>query len=81
MHIVPELLSSRRAGAEDMLALVADHGNVKEVVIALQEYMEYLQQIFNDEDEEQEQQQGLVSPPITLCRIVSLYAIGSEYII
>jgi hypothetical protein len=83
MHIIPELLSSNHVGAEEVLTLVASHSNAKEVAIVLQEHMEYLQRIFDDDDdddEQQNQQQGLISPPNTLCRIVSLYAIGSKAI-
>lgn len=81
MHVIPELLSSDRTGAENMLNLVANYSSAKEVTIVLQEHMEYLQRLFDDDDDgdqQQKQQQALVSPPNTLCRIVSLYAIGNE---
>lgn len=77
--MLPLLLPSRDAAAEDVLAILGECSSSKEVVIAAQEATEQIRAaLAADEDEDGNQTTQTQSPSHQLVRLLTLYAAGMD---
>ena len=72
LSLVSALVSSKNAGAADLLALMAECSPAREVVIALQEALEHVASQYDDDAEDDAHRKLAKS----LVQIIDLYSAG-----
>lgn len=73
--MIPLLLPSKHAGAQNIISLLGECCSAKEVVIAVQEAVERLQMSLSTESDEEEEE-DVQSYAVMLGILISLYSSG-----
>ncbi|KAI0064986.1 hypothetical protein BV25DRAFT_1799966 [Artomyces pyxidatus] len=71
LNVIPHLLPCPRKGTEDLLRIVGEYANAKEIVMAAQEISEHMHISFDEEDESESQS---ASRAIQVSRLIALHA-------
>jgi hypothetical protein len=69
LEIIPILLSEPAQAAQDILSLVGECGNAKEILLVTQELLERMRSVYDSDVSE-----GVMNIPCQLVRLIDLYS-------
>lgn len=75
LDIIPVLLPVKTPAAKDIIIQIGERCSAKEVVIAVQEAVERLQNTFTAESDDSEEEDRVLSPAAQLNTLISLYSL------